>query len=356
MKISRSRKLFQQPVIQAVLLIAAVSISGILAAGCATPIDERTKAAIPVFEDTNAVLIERTAKTLPIASALEGKVQTDENIIVVSLETRAIVDRPINYLIDDSLIAVLLKEGYRVLERDPDVLYHAGFERADGYAGIVPGTLPSDPLDAIVQGMKREGMDPAAAAELYTALRDDYQDIRSAMALESADVIVAYRLLECGIHYETEDRKIEARVDGEEKTKSRLEIDLAREVRVRLFVRVIDARTGSIRIARTVETVDTDIQSFVQQDLQTEGQLWEQVDEYIRRLEKFDYTYYGERLPNQPKEVEPEDPKTAGEQLISLIEDPIGEAEKSRSNILAIVFGIAAGALAITVIALLATM
>ncbi|MFP4562445.1 MAG: hypothetical protein ACLFRY_03965 [Spirochaetia bacterium] len=342
--------------IQGVFLIAAVSIFGFLAAGCATPIEERTKGAIPVFDDTNAVLIERTAKSLPLVSAFEGKVQTDENIIVVSLETKAIVDTPINYLIDDSLLAVLLKEGYRVLERDPDVLYHAGFERADGYAGTVPGTLPSDPLDAIVQGMKREGMDPAAAAELYTALREDYQDIRSAMALESADVIVAYRLLECGIHYETNDRIVEERVDGEEKTKSRLEIDLVREVRVRLFVRVIDARTGSIRIARIVETVDTDIKSFVQQELQTEGQLWDQVDEYVRRLERFDYTYFREGLPNQPEEIEPEDPNTAGEQLISLIEDPVGEAEESKSNILAIVFGIAAGALAITVIALLATM
>ena len=318
--------------------------------------EEKTQGAIPGFLDTNALLIGETAKGLPLSEAVEGTVDPDENIIVVSLETRTALDTPINYLIDDSLIANLLKGGYRVLERDPDVLYHAGFERGDGYAGIMPGTLPSDPLDTIISGMKREGMDPAAVAELYDALREDYLDIRSAVALESADVIVAYRLLECGVRYETVDQEVEKQGEGEDKTDTGLEIELEREVRVRLFVRVIDARSGVIRLARIVEAVEADVQTFVQRDRQTEGQLWDEVEEYMKRLEQFEYTYYREGLPNQPEEAAPEETESPGEQLVSLIEDPVGEAEESSSNILAIVFGIAAGALAITVIALLATM
>ena len=124
--------------------IIAIILIAFFFTGCAT------KMSLIDYNQTNPVKIEESVKGLNIQDFIKGKVEKDESIILKSIEqpmlfqgvsngvsyshTTSSLDWGTKYLIEDNLITALNNNGYKVLERDPEIMESLFSESGDRYA------------------------------------------------------------------------------------------------------------------------------------------------------------------------------------------------------------------------------
>lgn len=233
------------------MLILAITI---IMSGCAVK-PPRFK---PDFDKSNAILIEKSVKGLEIVTTIQPVVATTDKVAVVSIERPYTVDLPINYLIEDNLIANLITAGYNVLERDADMIPRLVSEEGEKYK--------------IVDLSRFEGA-VKGGGELVIP---DQTEIDTQM--ESADKVLSYRLLECGILYEFPE--------GGKPVKLGEPRDVTRIARTRLYIRVTDAKTSEIKLATILENEIKDTIPSNQ----------------IGTLADIHYTYYEQAMPNLGRE------------------------------------------------------
>jgi hypothetical protein len=177
-----------------------------------------------VFDNSNALLIEKSVNGLEIVDKIRTAVSKTEKIAVASIERPYTVDVPINYLIEDQLIANLTTAGYHVLERDADMIPRFVSEGGTKY-NVVDLSLP----EKSVEGDSEVVIPNQANTETQ---------------IEPADIILSYRILECGILYnEVSEGTVTM---GSQRSVERL-------ARTRLHIRVTDAKTSEIKLATILE-------------------------------------------------------------------------------------------------------
>lgn len=209
----------------------------------------------PTFEDSNQYFLEQTVNKMDLTDEIRTTIPPKSTVAVLSMEKRSTVDEPIIAMIEDQLIRSLLDEGYKVVERDEQMVYNFIREKkTDCYSLLFfPGTPE---LDA---------ENPKTAKEFPVG---DNWVFKTSM--ESADYLISYRVLEMGILY----RPIYDSPDHQE-----------REGLVRLHVRVQKADTGEIVFADNVNGKNT---SRVP-------------NEFVSQLANYHYSFFPHEFPLQPR-------------------------------------------------------
>lgn len=262
----------------------------------------------PAFENSHAILIEKALGGLDLAKAVDPYVGAKDKVALVSIERSLTGDYPVNYVIEDCLIANLVASGMSVLERDEDLLARLLYEQGDRYQRI----MPDSPSAILLRGVEGQGMgflgagiegadpiNPKDAMDFFGKLGDYYRELLAQVKIANADVLVSYRVLECGIMVEKEAPR---RPTAEEKSSSaapdQLKVNFKRDAMARLAVRVVDAKTGEIRWAGILEGRAKDTLVFEQEKGSTEYEFLANVAQYQEYLENFHYTFYDQQLPN----------------------------------------------------------
>ncbi|MBM3321592.1 MAG: hypothetical protein FJY73_13090 [Candidatus Eisenbacteria bacterium] len=261
------------------------------------------------FENTNPVRIERSVQELDVASWIGVRTPAGATVALLSLEedrvtyereekwepgvgisgwgspirgaeprrrSRASVagtaslDWGVRRMIEDNLISSMVSGGYRVLERDPDMLANLLSESSSQYSLLNPENLPTKrpSRTAVSEGNQIEiRVSGADARESPHAEDPTVRTMQVPTELRSADRILAYRVLECGIVY----RAI---------PENRSEVE--RLARTRLHCRLEDAKTGEILRAGLLDSEISDV--VPRKDME--------------KLKTIHYDYFDFRLPN----------------------------------------------------------
>lgn len=138
----------------------------------------------------------------------------------------------------------------------------------------------------------------------YKQLKDDYQALEGQLLhMDTADVMVSYRILEFGILPDVFSRKI-GKIDpetGRERFFSRKYwiTDIKRDAVARLFVRVMDAKTGEVRVAKVVENSLSDTITLKQDKDEREAHYLRRLADYLALLDKYTYKWNDQQLPVQ---------------------------------------------------------
>lgn len=234
----------------------------------------------PALENSHAILIEKALGGLDLAKAVDPYVGAKDKVALVSIERSLTGDYPVNYVIEDCLIANLVASGMSVLERDEDLLARLLYEQGDRYQRV----MPDSPSAILLRGVEGQGMgflgagiegadpiNPKDAMDFFGKLGDYYRELLAQVKIANADVLVSYRVLECGIMVEKEAPR---RPTAEEKSSSaapdQLKVNFKRDAMARLAVRVVDAKTGEIRWAGILEGRAKDTLVFEQEKGSTE--------------------------------------------------------------------------------------
>jgi hypothetical protein len=275
--------------------------------GCLSTKTEEKPVLKPSFDNSHAMLIEKAIRGLEVVKTVKSYVDPKEKLAVVSIESPVTADFPVNYLIEDSLIANLLGADYTVLERDEDLLSRIRYEQGSRYQRVIPDS----PSVLLLQGIQDNGMsfvgssdnvNPKDAMDFFVKLSDFYKDLVAQVKVENADVLFSYRVLECGIMVEKEaprkatDSEKAAKGDS---TFDGLRVNFKREAMARLAVRVVDAKTGELRYAGILENRVNDVLVFDQAKDESELEFNAHVRQYQEYLQNYHYTFYDQQLPNQ---------------------------------------------------------
>ena len=232
------------------------------------------------YEKTNASLIQKSIKNLNTVDNLKSKINKSDKIAIIGAEDYDGGDYALLATLEDEIIKEFVMSGYKVLERDNDLVYRLFSEESPNYKYInkiesYGGSSAYDLSSAKIIGSASDGYNSRAylsgssaslaKSESYsqTNYNQEYQS-----SLQSADKILSYRVIESGIVY-----------DYEEKDAGIGEVE--REARTILEVRLTDAKTSEILSAITLDGKAND---FVQTT-------------DISALKSFSYRYYSHTFP-----------------------------------------------------------
>jgi hypothetical protein len=303
------------------------------AAGCLVPPKYYP---LPPLDQSHAIMIEKAIAGLQIVSMVKDYVRRTEKVAVVSMEDlTSRGDQRFQLVVDDNLIQSLTTAGYRVLERDENMITRIIPEQGTTYKRKLLRQLPTHPSITLMDGLEREGIgyvDPLQLREetarvakenagsdvtinvdrlnlaevtgFYKQLKDDYQALEGQLLhMDTADVMVSYRILEFGILPDVFSRKI-GKIDpetGRERffsCKSWI-TDIKRDAVARLFVRVMDAKTGEVRMARVIENSLSDTITLKQDKDEREGHYLKRLADYLALLDRYTYKWNDQQLPVQ---------------------------------------------------------
>jgi len=317
------------------LAVSALAVS-LVAASCVSvaPTKSYTK---PLFDNSHAILIEKTVRDIDIVGLVRNKVKATDKIVITSIERTDVTDMGINTLIDDSFISRLSSAGMRILERDREMLYRIRQEQGDKYDAYALELFPMHPVYTLLQKLDTQGLDYLSPSvvkmsadsvlgadsakviaamtpidlektmRFYALLRDEYQAIFKTtvdtVKMTTADVLVSYRVLECGIVLDL-DRKQET---NDAIAGGKWKYSYKRNALARVFVRIVDAKTGEIRAADVLEKTNSDEVIFEQGEEETEPDFFNRMNEYDKLLAAYHFTFYEQQLPNK---------RGTGEQLV----------------------------------------
>lgn len=255
-----------------------------------------------VLERSNAYQIEESIRGLDIAGWLTDAVPSEASITLRSIEngmdlyarryltrgdtrigkashstliesgsvSRDNVDWGVRKMIEDNLLTEMSAADFSIVERDPDLLLSLFAECRSTYSFV-------DPLDLLIQtkyDVEEESADSTGEKERDTIkkaeLGRELQDYLVSTPLRSADYILSYRVLECGVLYRSKGLS-----------------NYDRLARARLHCRLLDAKTGELL---KIGVLDNEV-----------------VDEISRKealkLRRVHYRYYDYKMPG----VLPED-------------------------------------------------
>jgi len=207
----------------------------------------------PRFEDSNQLFLEQTIDKMDLGGTLRGKIPANSSVALVSMETETTLDYPIIAMIEDQLVKSLLSNGFKVMERDKQMVTRLAQERKEGTYSII-------------------GEPPSGMAELK--IQEDYCPISPLfipIQLASADFIISYRIQEVGILYLPSDQPLS-------KFKKR-------EGLVRLHIRIQNTKSGEVLFADNIlGTKSDEIRSA-----------------FVGQLSDYHYSFFQHEYPLQPK-------------------------------------------------------
>ncbi len=303
--------------------IPALVAGFLMVSGCASLLPTEPKYyPKPTFDQSHAILIDRTVDGLQIVAAVKDYVKKTEKLAVESIERNTTGDKSINYLIDDNFISNLTEAGYRVLERDDNMMGRIIPEQSGTYKESLLNEYLTPPSVAMLYALEKTKPSREDGAQekttdlsgLYKQIKEDFAALEAQQVrLDSADVIITYRLLECGIILDIEKKKqgkINASTGAEDPSSPKVwTYNIRRDALARVFLRVMDAKTGEIRMAKTLQNGTTDTVTFRQEDGEKDADFFARIDGYIALFAKYHYAYYDQQLPNQ---------RGTGDQLITV--------------------------------------
>jgi len=236
--------LFKKGIIMIRYIIFLV-VAAIVFSSC-TPVQRTIKREEPfeiTFEKSNPVLIEKSILGLNISDFLRNRIQVGDLIALRSIEeyqsnknktngesSKDHLDLGTKTLIEDNIISVLVRGGFRVVERDPDAIQHLIEDEANTYLFVYWGSY--FPLISV----------QADSSTIHSANKSHIKT-----NLYSADKLLTYRVLECGIRYKNPEYST-AYVE--------------RIAYTRLHCRLTNAKTGEILHAGIIENEVKDLVPF----------------------------------------------------------------------------------------------
>ena len=237
------------------------------------------KAPTVTYEKTNASLIQKSIKDLNTVDNLKSKISKADKIAIVGVEDYDGGDYSLLATLEDEIIKEFVMGGYKVLERDNDMVYRLFSEESPNYKYINKikshnGSHSYDLSRNSLFGSANDGYSnaylsgsAASQSESVSFAQENYnQQYQS--SLQSADKIISYRVIERGIVYDYDEK--DAKMG-----------DVEREARTILEVRLTDAKTSEILSAITLDGKAND---FVK-----EGD--------VSALKSFSYRYYSHTFP-----------------------------------------------------------
>jgi hypothetical protein len=259
----------------------------------------------PAFDQENAALIDKALSDLKIADLISPVVKKTEKSVVVSMEdTVSRSNSSFNYLVDDNLIANLVSGGFRVLERDENLIVREIPEGSDLYTRSLLRLLPTAPSVVLMDEIQKNGLSSLLQDKklsftdiiaFYKQINDDYKALFAAQnRMEAADVIISYRLIELGIRADMNKMQVEKVWTWQ----------IRREALARLFIRVMDAKTGEIRTANILQSQLANTVSVPQYSYEIDSVFDARADNYLASLSKYHYSWYEQQMPNKNGNVE----------------------------------------------------
>ena len=231
------------------------------------------------YEKTNASLIQKSIKDLNTLDNLKSKINKTDKIAIIGVEDYKTGDYSLLATLEDEIIKEFVSKGYKVLERDNDMVYRLFSEESPNYKYMnrVKSYDKSNAYDLSGSSLFGSANDGSSNAYLSgdaysksasTSYSQENYNQQYQSSLQSADKIISYRVIESGIvyDYEEEDAGI-----GE----------VEREARTILEVRLTDAKTSEILSAITLDGKAND---FVK-------------EQDISALKSFSYRYYSHTFP-----------------------------------------------------------
>jgi hypothetical protein len=223
------------------------------------------------YEKTNASLIHKSIKDLKTVESLNSHISKTDKIAVVGMEDYKTNDYSLLATLEDEIIKEFVNSGYKVLERDDDMVYRLFSEESNNYKHInrVKGAKYGASIssgNADYNSYYLNGNSQANSAGVFAEVKNYDQEFQS--SLKSADKIISYRVIESGIVYDYDEK--DAKID-----------EVEREARTILEVRLTDAKTSEILSALTLDGSAND---FVK-------------EEDVKALKEFSYRYYSRTLP-----------------------------------------------------------
>ena len=220
-----------------------------------------------VYPATNAEQLQQSALSAARLIASSPALMNARKVVVASLERLDVSDYPVHSQVNDAIHESLDMAAIRTLERDPDVMLRLVYQegtQAIEYLLLNAGQYNDTPwLEHTIHPTVTRGMDNNITSERvvspgpelvnsYTfgyelpAIVDTRLDNQRLSQLATADYIVGYRVLEHGIQYR-QSRNLSA-----------AEPMVQRHALTRLHVRVVNAKTGEVIWARTLEGTTVD--------------------------------------------------------------------------------------------------
>ena len=231
------------------------------------------------YEKTNASLIQKSIKDLNTVDNLKSKISKADKIAIVGVEDYDGGDYSLLATLEDEIIKEFVMGGYKVLERDNDMVYRLFSEESPNYKYINKikshdGSYSYDLSRSSLSGSANDGYSSAylsgssaSQSESGSYAQENYnQEYQS--SLQSADKIISYRVIESGIVYDYDEK--EAGIG-----------EIEREARTILEVRLTDAKTSEILSAITLDGKAND---FVK-------------EKDVSALKSFSYRYYSHTFP-----------------------------------------------------------
>jgi hypothetical protein len=223
------------------------------------------------YEKTNASLIQKSIKNLKAVDNLKSKINKLDKIAIVGVEDYKTGDYSLLATLEDEIIKEFVTSGYKILERDNDMVYRLFSEESKKYKhvnrvkgakyGVSVSSKSEDVNSYYLYGNSRSN-----SGSSFSEIKNYDQEFQS--TLQSADKIISYRVIESGIIYDYEEK--DAKVG-----------EVEREARTILEVRLTDAKTSEILLAVTLDGTAND---FVN-------------DNDVKALKDFSYRYYSHTLP-----------------------------------------------------------
>ena len=231
------------------------------------------------YEQSNASLIQKSIKNLNTLEKLKSQINKSDKIAIVGMEDYNTKDWSLSATLEDEIIKEFVEGGYKMLERDNDMVYRLFSEESKNYKHINRRKAVNFGASVYDQNKKYSsyylnGNANTNAASVFSEVKNYDQALQS--SLQSADKIISYRVIESGIHYFNDNK--EAKIG-----------EVERGARTILEVRLTDAKTSEILSALTLDGKAND---FIQER-----------DMYA--LKDFGYRFYKHTLPKiygPPKE------------------------------------------------------
>ena len=85
------------------------------------------------YEKTNASLIQKSIKDLNALENLKSYIKKSDKITIVGVEDYKTGDYSLLATLEDEIIKEFVSEGYKVLERDNDMVYRLFSEESSNY-------------------------------------------------------------------------------------------------------------------------------------------------------------------------------------------------------------------------------
>ncbi|MBL7108993.1 MAG: hypothetical protein ISS11_01920 [Candidatus Marinimicrobia bacterium] len=276
------------------------------------------------YDSSNPVKIEESIVGLNIVEFVNKVVNKDNDLIVLASaealftgDHNYYLDTGTRYLIEDNIISSLKIAGYRVGERDPDIMWHLSRESKEKYNLYNLQYKGSDankseeakaPEGATINNYYYGNVDSNTLSKSDASLSEEESGKLVLTDLTAADKILTYRVLECGVIY---------------KNSSSDNNKILRLARTRLHCRLENAKTGEILNAGLVEK---EIKDIIPKSK-------------MKELKNIHYKFYDHTLPNIKSQDKLRDVVISSNQKQLTVNQNVGQKEST----MWIIAGVAVG-------------